>query len=228
MTSSFLATSIVPRLDLTLLRRDFFDGFSLLLQDDDGLPLDLSVVQVCAAVWKTDEEGVITKILDFNTEEQEPLSAGRIRFWLTSFQTNQLWTELQTISPAGIFFPSVYTESVRPTLFWEARIEKEEELANLISVASGVFVTQTNHTLASTERVIFRDTNQSAINYNNTSARVYTNLTNITYLAPYSFTVPTLSGITDSAMGGSVYRLKQDTVCTGSIAIGSTIANCFP
>ena len=106
MTSSFLATSIVPRLDLTLLRRDFFDGFSLLLQDDDGLPLDLSVVQVCAAVWKTDEEGVTTKILDFNTEEQEPLSTGRIRFWLTSFQTNQLWTELQTIIPAGIFFPS--------------------------------------------------------------------------------------------------------------------------
>ena len=68
MTSSFLATSIVPRLDLTLLRRDFFDGFSLLLQDDDGLPLNLSVVQVCAAVWKTDEEGVTTKILDFNTE----------------------------------------------------------------------------------------------------------------------------------------------------------------
>lgn len=226
--STFLATSIAPRLNLTLLRRDFFDGFSLLLQDEDGEPFDLSEVQVCAAVWKTDAEGVTSQVLSFNIEEQEPLQSGRVRFWLTSSQTNLLWEQLQTIGPAGIFFPSAYTEVVRPTLFWEARIEKEEELADLVEVNSGVFTTQTNHTLASTERVIFRDTNQSSINYDGTSARVYTGLTNISYLAPYTFTIPSLSSVSDAAIGGSVYRLKQDTVCTGSVEIGSTIANCFP
>lgn len=226
--STFLATSIAPRLNLTLLRRDFFDGFSLLLQDEDGLPFDLTEVTVCAAVWKTDTEGVTSQVLNFNIEEQEPLGSGRVRFWLTSFQTNLLWEELQTIRPAGIFFPSAYTEVVKPTLFWEARIEKEEELASLVEVNSGVFITQTNHSLASTERVIFRDTSQASINYNGTSARIYTGLTNISYLAPYTFTIPSLSAVSDAAIGGSVYRLKQDTVCTGSVEIGSTITNCFP
>lgn len=226
--STFLATSIAPRLNLTLLRRDFFDGFSLLLQDEDGLPFDLTEVTVCAAVWKTDTEGVTSQVLNFNIEEQEPLGSGRVRFWLTSSQTNLLWEELQTIRPAGIFFPSAYTEVVKPTLFWEARIEKEEELASLVEVSSGVFITQTNHSLASTERVIFRDTSQASINYNGTSARIYTGLTGITYVPPYAFTIPSLSAVSDAALGGSVYRLKQDTVCTGSVEIGSTITNCFP
>lgn len=226
--STFLATSIAPRLNLTLLRRDFFDGFSLLLQDEDGLPFDLTEVTVCAAVWKTDTEGVTSQVLNFNIEEQEPLGSGRVRFWLTSSQTNLLWEELQTIRPAGIFFPSAYTEVVKPTLSWEARIEQEEELASLVEVSSGVFITQTNHSLASTERVIFRDTSQASINYNGTSARIYTGLTNISYLAPYTFTIPSLSAVSDAAIGGSVYRLKQDTVCTGSVEIGSTITNCFP
>jgi len=226
--SQFLATSIAPRIDLTLLRRDFFDGFSLLLQDFDGEPFDLSVVQVCASVWKTDTNGVTSQILDFNIEEQEPLNAGRIRFWLTSSQTNQLWEELQTIQPQGVFFPSVYTEQVRPVLFWEVRIEREEKLADLVEVNAGTFVSQANHTLGSSERVVFRDTAESSINYNGTSARIYSGLTNLSYLAPYSFTIAALSGVTNAAIGGSVFRLKQDTVAIGNINVGATIANCFP
>jgi hypothetical protein len=226
--SVFLATSTAPRVNITLLRRDFFDGFSLLLQDEDGVPFDLSTVQVCASVWKTDEEGVTTKILDFNIEKQEPLMSGRVKFWLTSSETNTLWTELQTISPANTFFPSAYTEVIRPSLFWEARIEKEEELANLVSASAGSFVTQTNHALGSAERVIFRGTNQPSMNYDGTSSRIYTNLSNISYQPPYSFSIASLSGITDAAIGGSVYRLRQDTVVAGSVDVGSTIANCFP
>jgi hypothetical protein len=226
--SSFLATSIAPRLNLTLLRRDFFDGFSLLLQDADGEPYDLSGVQVCASVWKTDASGVTTKVLDINTEEQEPLSAGRVRFWLTSAQTNTLWTEVQTIQPTNVFFPNAYTDNIRSSLFWEARIEKEEQVADLVSVSGGTFVTQTNHTLASSERVVFRGTSNSSINYNNTSARIYSGLTDISYLAPYSFTITALSGVTDAAIGGSVYRLRQDTVVAGDVEVGATIANCFP
>lgn len=225
---AFLATSIAPRLNLTLLRRDFFDGFSLLLQDEDGLPFDLTEVQVCAAVWKTDTEGVTSKVLDFNIEEQEPLRSGRVRFWLTSAQTGVLWTELQSIQPQGVFFPSAYTEQVRPTLFWEARIEKEEKLSDLIDVTNGAFVTQINHTLGETERVIFRDTDEVSINYDGTSSKIYSNLSNISYLPPYSFTIPALSSLTNTAIGGSVYRLKQDTVAAGSVEVGSTVANCFP
>jgi hypothetical protein len=226
--AAFLATSIAPRLNLTLLRRDFFDGFSLLLQDEDGIPFDLLAVQVCASVWKTDPEGVTSKILDFNIEEQEPLKSGRIRFWLTSQQTNQLWQELQSIQPQGVFFPSAYTEQVRPSLFWEVRIEREEELASLVEVNNGTFITQTNHTLGSTERVIFKGTDETSINYDNTSSTIYSNLTNISYLPPYSFTIPALSSLSSDAICGSVYRLKQDTVAAGSVDVGSTITDCFP
>jgi hypothetical protein len=231
--STFLSTSIVPRVDLYILRRDFFDGLSLLLQDSDGEPFDLSEVQVCASVWKQVGDGSYTQITSINVEEQEPLDSGRIRLWLTSSQTASIWDAYNSsLSPGGAFFPSAYSASaslaVSSPLFWDVRIEKEEELSDLISVNSGAFVSQINHTLASSERVIFKDTSTPAINYDGSSSRIYSGLTNISYQAPYSFTVPALSGITDAAIGGSVYRLKQDTVVAGNVLVGQTLSNCFP
>jgi hypothetical protein len=233
MTSSFLATSIAPRVDISVLRRDFFDGFSLLLQDEDGLPFDLNDVQVCAAVWQTTASGTFQQVTSFNIEEQEPLSAGRTRLWLSSAQTALIWDAGVTARTSSqSFFPSAYkTEGGVEDfsdLVWDVRIEKEEELADLVSASAGTFISQTNHGLGATERVIFRDTTQSSINYNGTSARIYTNLTNITYAPPYSFTIASLSGITDAAIGGSVYRLRQDTVVAGAVVVGTTLSNCFP
>jgi hypothetical protein len=226
--SVFIPTSNVPQIDLYVLRRDFFDGFSLLLQDSDGVPFNLNEVQVCASVWRSTTSGTTEQVLSLNVEEQEPLNSGRIRLWLTSAQNATLWDSIQYSVGSGIFFPSAYSNQVRPFLFWDVRIEREEYLADLVSVTAGAFVSQTNHTLASSERVIFNDTTQSTINFNGTSARVYSGLTNISYQAPYSFTVPTLSGITDAAIGGSVYRLKQDTVVAGNVFVGQTLSNCFP
>ena len=40
--SVFLATKLVPQINLHLFRRDFFDGISLLMQDSDGEPFDLT------------------------------------------------------------------------------------------------------------------------------------------------------------------------------------------
>jgi hypothetical protein len=233
MTSSFLATSIASRVDISVLRRDFFDGFSLLLQDEDGLPFDLNDVQVCAAVWQTTASGTFQQVTSFNIEEQEPLSAGRTRLWLSSAQTALIWDAGVTARTSSqSFFPSAYkTEGGVEDfsdLVWDVRIEKEEELADLVSASAGTFISQTNHGLGATERVIFRDTTQSSINYNGTSARIYTNLTNITYAPPYSFTIASLSGITDAAIGGSVYRLRQDTVVAGAVFVGTTLSNCFP
>lgn len=233
MTSAFLATSIAPRLNLQLLRRDYFDGFSLLLQDEDGLPFNLNEVTVCASVWNVTDTGTLSQLISFNVEEQEPLRSGRIRLWLTSSQTGALWDAATTARSASqSFFPSVYSTEVgvadSSNLIWDVRIEKQEYLADLVSVGAGAFISQTNHTLGSTERVVFSGTTQSSINYNGTSARVYSGLTNITYAPPYSFTVPTLSGVTDAAIGGSVYRLRQDTVVTGAVVVGTTLSNCFP
>jgi hypothetical protein len=188
----------------------------------------LSEVQVCASVWKTGTDGTVSEILSWNIEEQEPLNAGRVRFWLTSSQTGTLWDAVQDIQTSNVFFPNAYTDNIRSSLFWEARIEREEELTDLVTVSGGTFVTQLNHTLAATERVIFRDTSEASINYNNTSARIYSGLTNISYQPPYGFRIATLSGVTNAAVGGSVYRLKQDTVVVGAVQVGSTIANCFP
>jgi hypothetical protein len=233
MTSSFLSTSFAPRVNLHILRRDYFDGFGLLLQDEDGEPFDLSEVQVCASVWKTNGANGLEFVETINVQEEEPLRSGRVRLWLTSAQTNNIWTAAgnQNI-PGGSFFPNAYQDvaTVAPSspLIWDVRIEKEEAVADLVSVAGGAFISQTSHGLASSERVIFRDTTQSSINYNNTSARVYSGLTDISYVPPYSFTIPTLSGVTNAAVGGSVYRLRQDTVVTGSVIVGTTLSNCFP
>jgi len=231
--STFLSTSIIPQIDLYILRRDFFDGFSLLLQDSDGLPFDLSEVQVCASVGKRNSDGSISQISTLNVEEQEPLDAGRVRLWLSSSQTAAIWDAYGgTTSVGGTFFPSAYATGesslLSSPLTWDVRIEKKEELANLVSVSGGTFISQINHGLGATERVIFQDTAQSSINYNGTSARIYSNLTSITYAPPYSFTIASLSGITDAAIGGSVYRLKQDTIVAGAVVVGTTLSNCFP
>jgi len=219
--------SIAPRVDLALLRRDYFDGFSLLLQDEDGTPCDLREVEVCASVWKTTASGTTEQVVSINTEKETPFTAGRVRFWLSSAQNDQLWEAAQYGAPSGIFFPSHYVNECRPSLFWDARIEKKEAVADLVSASNGTFITQTNHGLGSSERIVFQNTAQASINYNETSARIYSGLTNLSYQPPFSFTVPLLSGVTDSAIAGSVYRLKQDTVIGGLVTVGTTFSNCF-
>lgn len=235
--SAFLATSLAPQLDIRLLRRDFFDGVSFLLQDSDGLPFDLSEVQVCASIWKRTASGTTEAVTSFNIEEQEPLRNGQVRLWLSSSQTALVWdaaTDNSFESLSQAFFPSAYTAENNNGFFpasnlaWDMRIERKEAVADLVSVTAGAFVSQTNHTLGATERVVFEGTTSSTINYDGTSARLYSNLTNIAYAPPYAFTIAALSGITNAALGGSVYRLKQDTVAAGSVFIGTTFSNCFP
>jgi hypothetical protein len=231
--SSFLSTSIAPRVDLYLLRRDYFDGMGLLLQTASGTPYDLSGVQVCATVWKKTGDASYTQIASVNVEEEEPLRNGQVRLWLTSSQTATIWDAYgSSQTPGGIFFPTAYTQDASiaeySPLFWDVRIEAQEYLTDLVSVSGGTFVTQNNHTLASSERVVFSGTTSSGINFNNSSGTVYSGLTNISYLSPYAFTVPALSGVTSGAIGGAVYRLRQDTVIAGNVIVGTTLSNCFP
>jgi len=233
MTFSFLSTSSAPRVDLYILRRDYFDGFSLLLQDEEGESFDLREVQVCASVWKSGGSNGLEFVESINAQEEEPLRAGRVRLWLTSAQTANIWSAASNQNvPGGSFFPNAYQDvasvSSSSSLVWDVRIEKEEAVSDLVSVAGGVFISQLNHGLASSERIIFKNTSQSSINYNGTSARVYSGLTDISYAPPYSFTIPALSGVTDAAVGGAVYRLRQDTVVAGNVIVGTTLSNCFP
>jgi hypothetical protein len=231
--SAFLATNIAPRIDLHLLRRDYFDGFSLLLQTTSGTPYNLEDVQVCASVWKKIGDASYTQIATINVEEQEPLRAGRVRLWLTSAQTAAIWDAYGGSSVnSGSFFPSAYSREASVAgsspLFWDVRIETEEYLTDLVSVSGGTFIAQNNHTLASSERVVFSGTTLSGINFNNTGSTIYSGLTDITYTAPYRFRVPALSGTTNAALGGAVYRLRQDTVIAGNVVVGTTLSNCFP
>lgn len=232
MTSTFITTSAAPRLDLYILRRDYFDGFGLLLQDEEGESFDLSEVQVCASVWKSNGPSGLEFVETINVQEEEPLRSGRVRLWLSSAQTANIWAAVgNQIIPGGSFFPNVYPDLANVAssspLTWDVRIERQEEVSDLVSVTGGAFISQLNHGLAPSERVIFKDTSQSSINYNNTPTRVYSGLTNVSYSPPYSFTIPTLSGVTNAAIGGSVYRLRQDTVVGGSVIVGTTLSNCF-
>jgi len=231
--SSFLYTSISPVINIYILRRDYFDGFSVLLQDEDGVPLDLSVTRVQASVWKRTASGTTEEITAFNVQEQEPLRNGLARLWLTAAQTKTIWDASLEIASSSInqaFFPNAYSaENSEDTvasspIVWDVRIKKQEEAAVLVSANAGSFVTQTSHGLGATDGLAFVGTSESSINYNGT-APVYSDLTNITYVPPYSFTVPALSGITNAAIGGSVYRLKQDTVAGGSVFVGATFTN---
>lgn len=233
--STFLYTSISPVIDIYILRRDFFDGFTLLLQDEDGLPLDFSETQVRASIWKRTASGTTEQITEFNVQEQEPLRNGQARLWLTAAQTASVWDAALEIGASSIsqaFFPNAYlAENKESTIesspiIWDVRIKKQEEAAALVSVANGSFITQTSHGLGATDGLAFIGTANLSINYTGTGP-IFSDLTNISYTAPYSFTVPSLSGITDAAIGGSVYRLKQDTVAAGTVFVGSTFTNFF-
>jgi hypothetical protein len=230
--SSFLSTSIAPRVDLHLVRRDYFDGMGILLQTASGTAYDLADVDICASVWKRTGEGSYSLVTSVNVEKQEPTRLGQIRIWLTSAQTAAIWDAYGTATlPSASFFPSAYSQEVSiantSPLVWDVRVETKELSSTLLSVASGVFSSQTNHGLASSERIIFSGTTSSGINFDGTGARVYSGLTSLSYLSPYRFTVPTLSGVTASGLGGSVYRLKQDTVIAGNVIVGPTVSNCF-
>ena len=233
--STFLYTSISPVLDIYILRRDFFDGFTLLLQDEDGLPLDFSETQVRASIWKRTASGTTEQITAFNVQEQEPLRNGQARLWLTAAQTAAVWDAALEIGSSAIsqaFFPNAYlVENKESTIelspiIWDVRIKKQEEASALVSVTNGSFITQTSHGLGATDGLAFIGTANSSINYTGTGP-IFSDLTNISYTPPYSFTVPSLSGITDAAIGGSVYRLKQDTVAAGTVFVGSTFTNFF-
>ena len=230
--STFLSTSNASNIDLTLLRRDYFDGLTLVLLDENNQPLDLSEVEVCASVWKRNSASSYEQVLAMSVEKQDPLNAGRIRIWLSSAQTAIIWDEAYPQSNGQSLFPNVYsiqaqTEALS-SLFWDVRIESREERSELLNVDTGIFITSTDHGLAATDRIIFKDTAASFINYNGTGARIYTNLVNISDVSPYSFTVGSLFGVTNAAIGGSVCRLKQETVAAGAVIVGQTLSNCFP
>jgi hypothetical protein len=231
--STFLYNSISPVINIYILRRDYFDGFNILLQDEDGLPFDLNVAKVQASVWKRTASGTVEEITPFNVQEQEPLRNGQARLWLTAEQTKMIWdASLETTSSSisQSFFPNAYSvENNQDTIasapiVWDVRVQKQEEVGILVSANGGSFITQTSHGLGATDDLAFVGTSESSINYDGT-APIYSNLTSITYVPPYSFTVPVLSGITNAAIGGSVYRLKQDTVAAGTVFVGATFTN---
>ena len=235
--SYVVASKNIPKIDLALFERDFFDGAQFLLQDSTGTPWNLNNVTICASIYK--KVGTTsTLVTSFNTEKLEPLTNGQVRIWLSSAQTATVeaaYTSIAQTAGTTAFFPTAYSSQADSSSFyensnlsWDLRIETKEKVSDLVSIAGGVFVTQTDHGLGSTERVVFGDTTSTTINYDGTSATIYSSLSNISYLAPYGFRVPALSGITNAAPGGSVYRLKQDTVVVGNVIVNSTVSNCFP
>jgi len=56
---------------------------------------------------------------------------------------------------------------------------------------------------------------------------LYSGATSISQVSPYRFTITSLSGITNSALGGALYKLKQDTVIVGKVVVAQTVSNCF-
>jgi hypothetical protein len=234
--SYVVATKNIPKVDLALFERDFFDGAQFLLQDSTGAPWNLNDVTVCASIYKK-VGTTYALVTSFNTEKLEPFSKGQVRIWLSSAQTataEAAYDAGQQGAGASAFFPTAYASQAdspatydNSNLYWDLRIETQERVSDLVSITTGTFITQINHGLAATERIVFSGATTTSINYDGTSARIYSSLSNISYTAPYSFRVPALSGVTNAAPGGSVYRLKQDTVVVGNVIVNSTVSNCF-
>ena len=64
--SILVATNLVPQVDISLLRRDYFDGVSFLLQDEDGVPYDLTDVQICASIFRNTTSGTVEQVTSLN------------------------------------------------------------------------------------------------------------------------------------------------------------------
>jgi hypothetical protein len=235
--SYVVASKEIAQIDIALFDRDFFDGMQFLLQDSSGTPINLDGVVACATVYKVTSAG-FTAITAFNVEKLEPYTNGQIRLWLTSQQTvllSDAYEGTQQKAGSAVFFPTAYSSQADSSSFyehsnlrWDLRIETPDVSVDLISASAGSFVTQTSHGFAASDRIVFSGSTESSINYNGTSARIYSSLTNISYVPPYGFTISSLSGITNAAIGGNVYRLKQDTVVVGNVIVNSTLSNCFP
>lgn len=231
--ATFLPLRDIPEIDITLFQRDYFDGIGFVLQDDNGLPIDLSNVTICASIYQTTVSGTSSLVTSFNVLKEEPFDNGAISLWLTSAQTQAVWAAYDGYTTADYhrFVPSAYNneDSIleQTNLTWDLRLEIPEIVTGLLSVASGVFTANSAMRIGSTDRLLFSGTS-AAINYNfTTSAPLYSGATSISQQSPYRFSLPSLSGTTNSALGGSLYKLKQDTVIVGKVVVAQTVSNCF-
>lgn len=231
---TFLPLRDIPEIDITLFQRDYFDGIGFILQGDDGEPLDLSTVSICASIYQTTASGTSSLVTSFNVQKEEPFMNGAISLWLSSAQTQTVWTAYQGYSTANyhLFAPSAYAneDSIleQTNLTWDLRIEEPEAVADLLAVASGVFTAQSAPKIGGTDRLIFSGTTTAGINHSfSTGSPIYSGATSIEQISPYRFTIASLSGTTNSSLGGSLYKLKQDTVIVGRVVVAQTVSNCF-
>ena len=230
----FLPLRNIPEIDITLFQRDYFDGIGFVLQDDNGLPIDLTTATICASIYQTTASGTSSFITAFNVQKEEPFTNGAINLWLSSAQTQIVWAAYEGYATADYhrFVPSAYDneDSIleQTNLKWDLRIEAPEIVTGLLSVSSGVFTANSAMRIGSTDRLLFSGTTATTINYNlESGAPLYSGATGVNQQSPYRFSLPLLSGITNNSLGGSLYKLKQDTVIVGKVVVAQTVSNCF-
>ena len=80
--ATFLPLRDIPEIDITLFQRDYFDGIGFVLQDDNGLPIDLSSVTVCASIYQTTASGTSSIVTSFNVQKEEPFTNGALNLVL--------------------------------------------------------------------------------------------------------------------------------------------------
>ena len=232
--ATFLPLRDIPEIDITLFQRDYFDGIGLILQDNDGLPVDLTNVTICASIYQTTVSGTSAIVTSFNVQKEEPFTNGALNLWLSSAQTQAVWAAYEGYATADyhLFVPSAYANEDstldQTNLTWDLRLEKPEKVTDLLSVASGVFSAQSAMRIGSTDRIVFSGTTSSGINHNfSTGSPIYSGATSVRQSTPYTFSLPSLSAITNTSLGGSLFKLKQDTVIVGKVVVAQTVSNCF-
>jgi len=232
--ATFLPLRDIPEIDITLFQRDYFDGIGFVLQDDNGLPIDLTSATICASIYQTTASGTSAIVTSFNVQKEEPFTNGALNLWLSSAQTQAVWTAYEGYTTADyhLFVPSAYANEQstmeQTNLTWDLRVELPEKVADLLAVVSGVFTAQSAPRIGSTDRLAFSGTTSSGLNCNfSTASPLYSGATSISQTSPYRFTIASLSGTTNSALGGALYKLKQDTVIVGKVVVAQTVSNCF-
>lgn len=221
MAGAAITTKTVPQMAVDVVRGDDFEGFYLLLLNEDGSTVESFDNMVVRAQIRNQDGTLITS---FNTsaefDEISNAFTGCVRFWLTAEQTELFALSTDPLAAASDCTTLYSKEQGDPFYLYDIRIQQEIEAGRLIGQDAGVFTTDRNHRLAGGDRIVFRDC--SILSINN---QQYSGLQNLTYRSPFSFRVPSLASLDTATAPQLAFVTSYDNYFQPAFGLGEAPPN---